>query len=243
MKNSIIAEKAIIILKGGAGSGNWESPGNPRFTRQGKPKGEKDSQEKVNSGNKKTESKKESSSTKGITMSGGGSEETKKQIKAEIEKVAKKFPKIQSLLNDSPVEVAVCNSDKEWKSAMKKINGQYNPGCTGMYQSSKKKITMRDRPIDSLYDVKGYCTEGTNLKAAARHELGHHLLSESKTLGPGNWFPLFMKKGNNWFAKNVSEYAGSHPHEAFAESFSLYSAGKKLPKELNDWFDKNLGGK
>jgi hypothetical protein len=43
MADSLIATKAIEVLKGGPGSGSWESPGNPRFAHRGKPEGEDNS--------------------------------------------------------------------------------------------------------------------------------------------------------------------------------------------------------
>jgi hypothetical protein len=86
-----------------------------------------------------------------------------------------------------------------------------------------------------------------------RHEFAHHvhkvLLPNSPALRvfDRKWDDIWRSKGGSWFEKHVTEYSGTNIREAFAESFTAFTAKnyKKgtLPKELEDYFTQLFKGK
>jgi hypothetical protein len=79
-----------------------------------------------------------------------------------------------------------------------------------------------------------------------RHELGHILTTEKNA----KKLVKIMEQENidlDWFRENVSEYAGTNHHEAFAETFALYTSRNyekgSLPKSIEDLMEDSLQGR
>jgi hypothetical protein len=83
-----------------------------------------------------------------------------------------------------------------------------------------------------------------------RHELGHTLTGGYALLNNG-WNDIWRKyiADKNWIRYNVSEYAQIEPHEFIAEAFAMYTSehygkdGKRLPNDIEVFFDRVLNGK
>lgn len=84
MTESIIANKFINSIKGGPGSGNWDGPGKPRFSHQGKEEDDGDSFVRG-------DSKKLRDSLKGLASSNVSSTEIRQKIEEVIKKSEEKL--------------------------------------------------------------------------------------------------------------------------------------------------------
>jgi hypothetical protein len=57
------------------------------------------------------------------------------------------------------------------------------------------------------------------------------------------WISIYRKSKNQGLIYNISEYASADHYELFAESFSMYVNGKKLPEIIKDYLDRYLTSK
>ena len=120
-----------------------------------------------------------------------------------------------------------------------------------------KKLTTSSINVGKVGNELGI--SATDMTGTARHEIGH-MLSRSTWVQKGgevelaggvrgkvkSWNAIAGNKSAGWWKSNVSEYASTNTAEAFAESFSVYTApgGREvLPTELRVYFDAVLRGK
>jgi SPP1 gp7 family putative phage head morphogenesis protein len=120
------------------------------------------------------------------------------------------------------------------------------PGTLGTYSESTNTIT-----IGSKYKVPGKLKIGSGVftvdsspAGTFMHEYGHFLRDHALD-DKIKWNRIYVALGrNDFFKKNISRYAGTNAEEAFAESFSAWaspsynSLKKKLPKEIEDYFEE-----
>ena len=173
------------------------------------------------------------------------------KIGAHLGSMVDRHPKIKELLQKKKNgEFIVSNSDAVAYFDHKVVAAPEMSGNPGFFIPNKGTVAVsgkgkwlkpKDVDIGSVYNVE------QGLKGVIRHEVGHKvddiLFLEDRMV----WDEIYRSKSKDWWGKNISYYAEVDASEAFAESFTAYTnvrykAGT-LPKEIEKFFDKNIGRK
>jgi SPP1 gp7 family putative phage head morphogenesis protein len=164
----------------------------------------------------------------------------KKAIIKEGKYLSSEFPVLDKFLSGAPV--------KQIELFDGKIKGA-SVGIAGQYSWSSKRIQLR--VTGSEISKRGTLSFGkssieNSLTGTYRHELGH-AYHDSLTLSQQNKFiKVWDSIPKRRWQKDVSQYAGTNMQELFAEAFSAYThpkygvGGKRLPKSLHSFFEKDL---
>ena len=134
-----------------------------------------------------------------------------------------------------------------------------NSGAIAHYNGSrvKKEIRFGTRSLNVLTDQLETATwdhykhnVSIDFGSTVRHEYAHHIdakiLTNKEVM---EWIDVWNKVGRTRFRKEVSHYAGTDRAEAFAESFSVYTAPgynpavetTRLPKEVEEFMKRVIG--
>ena len=132
-----------------------------------------------------------------------------------------------------------------------------NSDVMGTYRAIDKRIMLAGRLShkESLY-IGGRWNITKSFPGILRHETGHHFyknMPDDLKIEYNKYYKSKLRKHSNrliqrgWFSDNVSTYAGTNANEFFAECFAAYTSPlyqaskKKLPKEIEDFFEKIIG--
>lgn len=112
------------------------------------------------------------------------------------------------------------------------------------------RIAGKDKQLTSIPTFGRVHSVGEDIATTFRHEIGHAVRStvgrRAQEKGLQSWASLYSRRSRAWWKNNLCEY-GATADEAFAEAFAGYlspfygQAKKKLPKEIENWFEKVLG--
>lgn len=161
----------------------------------------------------------------------------------EIDSVDKTFGgEVSKFLEKHPLDSIYVGKSTEMGSS----DGTYNPSSKKL---SVKPASEVQEPwlmdAGSMTVIHGQKTDSREdmMKAAFVHELGHHIALTTIKNSPGGPEGIYKKTIINSYQKDnkkVSEYAATHPHEYFAESFTAYhfapkslsSTAKKMVEDI-----------
>lgn len=139
-----------------------------------------------------------------------------------------------------------------WK-ASKNSNGSY------AYQNTKSldgrqciaRIATKGMPsTDDTLAVGGKFNASWSIQNSIRHEYGHHVqrvIGSTTPAAIAEWNSIYKAMGREQVSKKVSGYAAYDSDEMFAECYSIWThekyaeSTKKLPKEVEAYFEKYLG--
>jgi SPP1 gp7 family putative phage head morphogenesis protein len=189
----------------------------------------------------------------GFKINADGSMSSKSAVKkinfagAHLSDLQARFPKVREYVEK------LKSRGKNPRIRMENTKFIDNAGGLGGYTPNKDLITLGTKASNKYADSLsfGKFNVSPDFGGALRHEIGHSInmpqgiMSVSDSL---DFNKLYTKLGHNYIKRNIGEYAASNKKEFFAECFSAYtsslygtSAGKRLPKEVHDLFEKVLG--
>ena len=108
-----------------------------------------------------------------------------------------------------------------------------------------KKFTVLDKKniAKSIIDhelghvIHDQFTGKINGKAYLRNK---NISDEIRNKWNAEWISIYRKAKNKGLIGSISEYAAKDHYELFAESFSMYSRGEKLPEIIKNYLDRYL---
>ena len=172
------------------------------------------------------------------------------QIGEETTRILRRNPRIARLISEGGYDIGVRYLELINR---KSIHGD----AAGIYygRSQTIELAVKGKAVgrQSLNFGKNVFTvSGDNVVGNWRHEFGHHvqkIYKASKVEGlKQHWGELYRSKSKSWWEKYLGNYGASEPSEAFAESFSAWNSpkyglkGKRLPAEIEDFFEKVVRG-
>lgn len=125
-------------------------------------------------------------------------------------------------------------------------------GLYGDYSKERRRLRIAnglDKARDSLNVGVRSWNVGGDFASVLRHEYAHHFhLTIMNFDEKVEWQKVFDSFSKGDIKEKVSMYAGTNIKECFAESFAAYTSpkygitGKRLPKKIEEFFDKYVGG-
>ncbi len=125
----------------------------------------------------------------------------------------------------------------------------------------KKEMNKAEKRVTSMGAYKKFTVlDKKNIaKSIIDHELGHvihdqftgkingkaylrnkNISDEIRNKWNAEWISIYRKAKNKGLIGSISEYAAKDHYELFAESFSMYSRGEKLPEIIKNYLDRYL---
>jgi len=218
---------SLLLLKvGNANSGNWESPGNPRYAHNSR----KPSKESV---------------VISVDTDSWRGKTAEIIIKRELNRLQKNTPNVIEILNNSPVKISI-TTDID----IKKSSGIYEDGLIRMHPKGSNfpgKYFIGNFNVDSSVEGVFRHELGHHIDHVTNIADGKFTAAIFEGMKKQNLDPSKTKERRKYISDIISSYGSINMGEAFAEAFTAYTHSKynekgrpRLPISVEKVFDELL---